>query len=51
MKLNCNSLVLSYKVNNTDYGKAFNVDNTSYRAAICLRETGDKIEFIKYEKH
>ena len=36
MTLDLNKLSLSYSINGCDYGKAFDVENTQYRAAITV---------------
>ena len=39
MKLDCNKWILSYKINDTEYGKAFGIDpDFKYSAAITLRK-------------
>ncbi len=48
MTLDFNTLCLSYRVNGSDYGKAFDVDNTTYKAAITLFSKGDSISLISY---
>ena len=49
MTLNLNQLQLSYKINDTDYGKAFDVEKTSYRAAATLYYKETKFTLLSYK--
>ena len=42
MKLDCIEWTLSYKINNVDYGKAFDIESNTYRAAITLFPNSDE---------
>ena len=48
MILNLYDLTLSYKINNKDYSKAFDVEKTSYRAAISSYYKNDKFTLLSY---
>eukprot|EP01083_Nonionella_stella_P178411 630144_1 len=50
MLLDLNKLELSYFVNDKDYGVAFRVDETEYRAAVSLFNQGDIVELVSYEQ-
>ena len=52
MILNLNTLCLSYKINEKNYGTAFkNIENTSYRAAITFFVNGEKVTLISYKAY
>ena len=52
MILNLNKLQLSYRVTEKDYGIAFNnIEDTTYRAALCLHYRGDIIELLSYQRY
>ena len=48
MELNFNKLSLCFKVNGINQGKAFDVEDTSYRAAVSFYSVGEKYTFISY---
>ena len=48
MYLNMNKLQLSFAINDKNYGKAYDIDNTQYRAAISMRPTGS-FKLLLYE--
>ena len=50
MTLDFNKLCLSYKVNNINYGKAFDIENTSYRAVVSCYSKGNKFTLMEYTK-
>lgn len=43
-----NDCTLSFMVNGTDYGKAFDIENTEYRAVVSLYDKGDQITLLSY---
>ena len=47
MHVDLERLELSYVINGTDYGTAFNIEKTAYRAAVNLSQIGDCIEIIE----
>ena len=49
MILNLIDLTLSYKINNTDYGKAYDVDKTSYKVAATLCAKNTKWTLLSYQ--
>ena len=50
MYVDMNKLELSYSINGKYYGKAWDIERTKYRAAVCIG-TRDKIEFILYDNN
>ena len=51
MRLDCNKWTLSYKINDKDFGKAFDIEPNEYRAAITLTDgLGCLFELISYQK-
>eukprot|EP01084_Bolivina_argentea_P285394 489396_1 len=51
MTLNFDTLTLSFKVNAIDYGKAFDIEKTTYRAAISCYYKGDGFSLLSYTHH
>ncbi len=49
MYLDLNKFELSFAINNKHYGKAFDVDKTSYRAVCCLILTHKALELLFYK--
>ena len=50
MKLDCNKYTLSYKINNNEYGKAFDIDSSvKYRAAITLSSVFSSYTLVSYQ--
>eukprot|EP01084_Bolivina_argentea_P288201 494637_1 len=49
MYLDLNNYHLSFAINNKHYGKAFDVDKTSYRAACCLSWEEESLELLFYK--
>ena len=49
MTLNMIDLCLSFKINDIDYGKAFDVEQTSYKAAVTLRNKDTKFTLLSYQ--
>ena len=49
MILNMNKLTLSIEVNDKDYGKAFDVEDTEYRAVVTVGNNHDKWKLISYQ--
>ena len=47
MLLDMNELTLSYKINDKDYGKAFDVEKCKYRAAVYMLTENDAITLLK----
>ena len=43
MYLDLNNFELKYSINDKDYGKAFDVENTSYRAVVCCGGSDDNL--------
>ena len=50
MTLDLKQCVLSYKVNDFDYGKAFDVEKTTYRAVAALSYKESKITLVSYSR-
>ncbi len=51
MILDLNKLQLKYIASGEDFGVAFNdIENTSYRVAVCVHQQGDIFQFLKYEE-
>eukprot|EP01084_Bolivina_argentea_P015851 29700_1 len=48
MRVNFNTLSLSYQVNQKDYGKAFDIDRTTYRAAVSTYNTSNSYTLLSY---
>eukprot|EP01084_Bolivina_argentea_P251350 421550_1 len=48
MTLNLNDCTLSYKIGDTDYGKAFDVEKTSYKAAATVYYKDSKFTLLSY---
>ncbi len=46
MIVDCNKQELKYIINGVDYGKAFDIENKKYRAAVNLYEGGDSIRLL-----
>ena len=46
MELNMNELFVKYIINGKDYGKAFDVTEGSYRAAVYLYHDGGKLRIV-----
>jgi len=49
MILDMKKLTLSFKHNNKSYGKAFDVERTTYKAGISMYTTGNQIKFLSYQ--
>ena len=47
MILNLDELVLSFKIDGEDYGKAFDVEGCKYRAAVYMLEKNDSITLLR----
>ena len=48
MKVDCNNWILSYKLNDKDLGKAFDIQPTEYRAAITLYDYNSSFTLCSY---
>ena len=48
MVLDLNRLELSYSQNDIDYGVAFSVEKTAYRAGVFMYRNGDSIKLVSY---
>ena len=49
MILDLDALELKYAVNDVEYGVAFKVENTSYRAVVSAYGDGDVLELLSYK--
>ena len=49
MKVDFNRLELSYKVNQVDYGKAFDIEKGEYKAALTLYDQDGSYELVSYQ--
>ena len=47
MRVDFGRLELSFVINGKDYGKAFTIEKTAYRAAVNLSQIGDTVELIE----
>ena len=47
MILDLDKLILSYVINGIDYGKAFNVKKSKYRAAVYMRSKGSTVTLLQ----
>ena len=50
MCLDLNINELSYRINDTDYGKAFDIDAGEWRACVCLAYAGDEVILVHYKQ-
>ena len=46
MIVDMKKLEIKFKVNNIDYGKAYDIEDTTYRAAVYLNDVGNKIRLL-----
>ena len=46
MILNLDNLTLSYVINGTDYGKAFDIQRGKYRLGLCMSPVGDSLTLL-----
>ena len=51
MILDFDALELKFRINGIDYGKAFDIENTTYRAAVNLSRSNDSVQLLQYECH
>ena len=49
MKLDFNNLTLSYKMGGVDYGKAFDIEQTKYKAAVTLDTSKALLSLLSYQ--
>jgi len=49
MILDFDALELKFAINGTDYGKAFDIERTTYRAAVNLSQVKDSVELLQYD--
>ena len=47
MILDMDELALSFAIDNKDYGKALNVEEAKYRAAVCMLQPNDSITLLE----
>ena len=47
MILDFDDLSLSFRINGTDYGKAFDIKQNKYRAAVFLKQMGDTVRLLQ----
>eukprot|EP01083_Nonionella_stella_P106460 307338_1 len=51
MILDMNKLELSFCVNKHSYGKAFSIENTTYRAAVDMYSQHDQLQLVSYQQN